>query len=64
MSHALQSDQPEIDTWLPTPAEWQHYVESGLQELGVTYEELAQQARDRNFQSAEAMHFWVIIGER
>jgi hypothetical protein len=63
MSHALRSDAPSVEVWQPTRDEWNAYIEAGLSRLGVTYEELARQARERNFQSAEAMSFWVVIGE-
>ncbi len=62
MLPAIQSDTPDVDTWIPTPEEWRAYVAEGLAHLGLTYDELAQQARDRNFQSTEALNFWVIIG--
>jgi hypothetical protein len=64
VSQALHTNSSDIETWQPTPAEWKDYVQSGLRDLGLTYEELAQQAHDRNFQSTDAMNFWVIIGER
>ncbi len=63
MSHALNVDSPEVEVWQPSEAEWLEYVRKSLDELGLTYEELAQQARERNFVSADAMNFWIIIGE-
>jgi hypothetical protein len=47
----------------PSGREWRDGVERELKALGLTYAELAEQARKRDFQSAEAMNLWVIIGE-
>lgn len=63
MSHALHADSSDVEVWQPTKAEWAAYVARVLNELGLTYEELAQQARDRDFQSPEARNCWIIIGE-
>lgn len=53
-----------IEVWYPTPEEWAGFKEYALQQLGLTYEELAQQARESNFQSSDARHIWVVIGQR
>lgn len=60
---ALRPDPSEIEVWEPTEAEWATYVAKVLNELGLTYEELAQQARNRDFQSTDARNYWIIIGE-
>jgi hypothetical protein len=52
----------EVFVWRPTPEEWEAYKLAALQQLGITYEELARQARESDFQSPEARHLWVVIG--
>jgi hypothetical protein len=57
-------DQREaIEVWRPTPVEWADYVAFGLEQLGITHEELTRQARARDFQSLEARYFWLVIGD-
>jgi hypothetical protein len=46
-----------------TPAEWEHARSRALAELGMSYEELADEARQRDFRSRRARTLWVIIGE-
>jgi hypothetical protein len=63
MSHTA-AHVPEQDVVrLPNHQEWQLGVERELAALGLTYAELTEQANARNFQSAEAMNLWVIIGK-
>lgn len=52
-----------IEIWRPSPEEWERFKETQLNLLGITYEELTQQARNSQFQSAHARHLWVIIGD-
>lgn len=47
----------------PSRDEWQKGIDRELATLGLTYDELAAQARARDFQSPEAMNLWVIIGK-
>lgn len=51
--------QPE--TWQPTQREWDAFVRRSLDELGLTYDELARQAETGDFTSAEAMALWTTI---
>jgi hypothetical protein len=44
------------------PAEWQESVSRWLTQLGLTYDELATQARRREFSSVEARKLWIAIG--
>lgn len=46
-----------------TPAEWHAARERELNELGMTYDELAEEARRHEFRSSQARMLWVIIGE-
>lgn len=45
-----------------TPEEWRVGAEHALAELGLTYTELADQARRRAFTSAQAQSLWTAIG--
>jgi hypothetical protein len=45
-----------------TRAEWQHAAQQALHDLGMTFDELADEARRRDFRSARAKRLWVIIG--
>ncbi len=47
-----------------TPEEYDRAVQHALDELGITYEELERQARNRDFQSHQAQLLWVAIGGR
>ena len=63
MSHALPAELSDVEVWQPTPVQWEEYVDAGLRDLRITYDELAEQARTRSFQSSTAMNFWIVIGE-
>lgn len=52
----------DVEVWRPTPEEWAQFTLEQLQKLGLTYAELEQQARDRDFQSPQARDLWVVIG--
>jgi hypothetical protein len=43
--------------------EWEQAQRHALNELGMTYEQLAEEARRRDFSSARARRLWVIIGD-
>lgn len=45
------------------PTEWRDAVNRALKRLGLTYDELADQARHREFSSIEARKLWVAIGD-
>lgn len=45
----------------PTPAELHQGIQQALGHLGVTYDELARQAADDDFQSPRAQMIWVAI---
>lgn len=45
-----------------TPEEYEAAVLRALAPLGLTYEELADQARRHCFDSDQAAHVWLIIG--
>src|SRR5690606_3230771 len=58
---ALSAD-PEPVVHDLDPAEWHDAVTSGLQRLGLTYDELADQASRGQFSSVEARKLWIAIG--
>ena len=45
--------------------EWRAAANRGLRRIGLTFDELARQAAEDNFESIEAMKlWWVLDGER
>ena len=59
---AASAQQNDTHTWKPSRQEWEAFVQRQLDELGLTYEELADQATRRDFQSPEALTLWMMIG--
>lgn len=47
-----------------TDEEWQRALAMSLERLGLTFEELQQQAEDGDFSSGRARALWVAIGGR
>lgn len=45
-----------------TREEWDQAKRRALAELGMTFEDLAEEARRREFRNARARRLWVIIG--
>ena len=62
MSQAAHTQRQDV-VLQPSQSEWDDGVQRALDELGLTYADLRQQALSRDFQSPEAMNLWVIIGE-
>lgn len=63
MSEACDSvDEEEAEVIMMTAAEFRAAGDAGLRSVGLTYEELADQARSREFVSARAHKLWVAIG--
>lgn len=46
-----------------TPTSWAQAKAAALEELGLTYEQLREQAMNNDFSSLAARKLWVIIGE-
>lgn len=57
-----EEDDRGVEVWRPTPDEWHEWVAARLQELGLTFGELARQARNGSFVSTDAANLWVVIG--
>lgn len=53
---------PDVDVWDLSPAEWDAWVARHLAELGLMFDELAEQARTGDFQSTDARCLWMAIG--
>jgi hypothetical protein len=47
-----------------TREEWYACVAADLARLGLTYEELAEQARTEDFSSDSARWIWMVVGGR
>jgi hypothetical protein len=45
-----------------TREEWDRQAQVELDQLGLTYEELAEQARTREFSCEGARRLWLVIG--
>jgi hypothetical protein len=43
-------------------AEWRAAAIRGLKRLGLTFDELAQQAKSRRFKDTEALKLWQALG--
>lgn len=56
------TDQPEPIVYDLDAAEWDDAVTHGLQRLGLTYDQLADQAQRGEFSSVEARKLWIAIG--
>lgn len=52
----------DVHVWKPTKQEWDRFVQKQLDELGLTYKQLADQAARREFESPEALTLWMMIG--
>lgn len=46
------------------PAEWKEAMQRALDRLHLTYQQLADMARQRDFTSLEARKLWVAIGDQ
>jgi hypothetical protein len=62
-SQATQSQTTDVAIHRPTSQEWREARDRALAEAGLTYAELAEQARTRNFRSARALGLWVTFGD-
>jgi hypothetical protein len=62
MTAVAHDHSAKPETWRPTEAEWDAFVKRELDKLGITLEDLRRQARERDFQSADALSLWMMIG--
>lgn len=62
MPAVAASSHDDVQTWTPTQSEWNDFVQRELEKLGISREELERQARERDFQSADALSLWMMIG--
>jgi hypothetical protein len=54
--------QPPVVVTELSDAEWRDAAKRGLQRLGLTFDDLAEQAAARRFKSPEALKFWQVLG--
>lgn len=45
------------------PDQWAEAKKTALEDLGMTWEELRQEAAGRNFRSYEAQQVWMVLGD-
>jgi hypothetical protein len=62
MSTDVTEDDDVIVEYL-SDEEWEEEKRRGLEDLGLTYEELRDMARRRDFSSIDALKLWVGIGD-
>lgn len=55
---------PDVEVTTLTADEWDASVQRALERLNLTYAELAEQARRRDFTSIEARRLWLAIGDQ
>lgn len=60
----LSVDPDDVEVIELSGAEYQAAVKRALRSLGLTYAELRDQARRREFSSPRAQMLWVAIGDR
>ncbi len=60
--HSTNSTQE--DPIVMTVEEWNASAQRALDQLGLTFDELAEQARRRDFMSISARKLWLAIGSR
>lgn len=54
---------PEVSVVEMSAVEWRDAVQQALARLHLTYAQLADQARRRDFSSIDARKLWVAIGD-
>jgi hypothetical protein len=59
---ATHEQGQDVEVVTMTKGEWHDAAQRALAKLGLTYEQLAEQAKARNFSSLEARKLWVSIG--
>ena len=62
MATQAHTNQPDVEVITMTASEWKEAVRRALARLGLTYDELANQAEQNDFVSLEARKLWVSIG--
>lgn len=56
-------DGPDVEVISMSTEEWKASAQRALEKLGLTYDELKQQAESGRFDSIEARKLWMMIGE-
>ncbi|GIH72979.1 MULTISPECIES: hypothetical protein [Sphaerimonospora] len=56
-------EQPDVEVIELTAEEYEAATRRMLEELGVTYDELARQAKERRFDSLRHRKVWLLVRE-
>jgi hypothetical protein len=62
MSVQTHDDLPRVRVTHVSKEEWRKTIDAALAKLGLTFEDLSEQARRREFTSDEAQRIWVMTG--
>lgn len=57
------AERPESDVTQATATDLEEAVKNALEHAGLTFDELAEQARSGDFESTRARLAWVAIGD-
>lgn len=63
IAHHAQPDSGDVEIIELTPTEYERAVANALGDLGLTYDQLADQARRADFTSLRARQLWLLIGD-
>jgi hypothetical protein len=55
-------DDIEVIVW--SPEEWDQALQRSLDKLGLTWQELVEQAENNDFSSLDARKLWLMAGHR
>jgi hypothetical protein len=58
-----QPPAPDVEVLELSPAQYRKVKEAALRSVGLTYKQLAKQARKREFSSPRAQKVWIAIGD-
>jgi hypothetical protein len=63
IAYHTYSDSDDAEIIELTPSEYERLVANALDHLGLTYDQLAEQARHADFISLRARQLWLLIGD-
>lgn len=63
IAHRTHSDSDDAEVIELTPTEYDRAVANALDSLGLTYDQLAEQACRADFVSLRARQVWLLIGD-
>jgi hypothetical protein len=62
MTRTVANEVPPVEVTELSETEWREAARRGLQRIGLTFDELAQQAARRRFVNTEALKLWQVLG--